>query len=163
MCGYYGPELNILLYYSCVDIASLAALKRKKMLENELEKLQGTKFQLEMNVNTLESAKINQETMVAMKKASDALKEIHGNLCVLTLRLPTPYRVCYSLTRFVSSTLDKVDKTMADIQEQTQLAAEIQDQISSGPLGAELDEVRCFVAEIPASHLESSLVVSRMN
>ena len=60
--------------------ASLAALKRKKMLENELEKLQGTKFQLEMNVNTLESAKMNQETMSAMKKAADALKHIHGNL-----------------------------------------------------------------------------------
>ena len=43
------------------------------------------------------------------------------------------------------STLDKVDKTMADIQEQTQLAVEIQDQISSGPIGADLDEVRyCF-------------------
>jgi len=96
---------------------SLAALKRKKMLENELEKLQGTKFQLEMNVNTLESAKINQETMLAMKKAADALKTIHGDLSI-----------------------DKVDKTMADIQEQTQLAAEIQDQISSGPLGADLDE-----------------------
>jgi len=97
--------------------ASLAALKRKKMLESELEKLQGTKFQLEMNVNTLESAKMNQETMSAMKKAADALKHIHGNL-----------------------TIDKVDKTMSEIQEQTQLAVEIQDQISSGPIGADLDE-----------------------
>jgi len=52
------------------------------MLENELEKLQGTKFQLEMNVNTLESAKMNQETMVAMKKAADALKHMHGDLYV---------------------------------------------------------------------------------
>lgn len=55
------------------------------MLENELEKLQGTKFQLEMNVNTLESAKINQETMAAMKKAADALKHIHGDLSVLSV------------------------------------------------------------------------------
>lgn len=31
---------------------------------------------------------------------------------------------------------------MADIQEQTQLAVEIQDQISTGPIGADLDEVR---------------------
>lgn len=97
--------------------ASMAALKRKKILENELEKLEGTKFQLEMNVNTLESAKINQETMLAMKKASDALKSIHGDL-----------------------TIDKVDKTMADIQEQTQLATEISEQISTGPLGADLDD-----------------------
>ena len=34
---------------------------------------------------------------------------------------------------------------MADIQEQTQLAVEIQDQISSGPIGTDLDEVcYCF-------------------
>jgi len=97
--------------------ASLAALKRKKVLENELEKLQGTKFQLEMHANTLESANLNRETMKAMKTAADALKKIHGDLSI-----------------------DKVDKTMADIQEQTQLAAEIQDQISSGPIGADLDE-----------------------
>jgi hypothetical protein len=48
---------------------------------------------------------------------------------------------------WVSRSIDKVDKTMADIQEQTQLAAEIQDQISSGPIGADLDEVRCLLAD----------------
>jgi len=48
------------------------------MLESELEKLQETKFQLEMSVNTVESTKMNQETMVAMKTAADALKHIHG-------------------------------------------------------------------------------------
>ena len=36
---------------------------------------------------------------------------------------------------------------MADIQEQTQLAVEIQDQISSGPIGADLDEVRCILPD----------------
>jgi charged multivesicular body protein 4 len=58
------------------------------MLENELEKLQGTRFQLEMNVNTLESAKMNQETMAAMKKAAGALKHIHGDLYVSFVTLP---------------------------------------------------------------------------
>jgi len=97
--------------------ASLAALKRKKALEKELETLQGTKFQLETYASTLESANLNLATMTAMKTAATTLKKIHGDL-----------------------TIDKVDKTMADIQEQTQLAAEIQDQISSGPIGFELDE-----------------------
>lgn len=97
--------------------ASLEALKRKKLLENDLEKLRGTKFQLEMHVNTLESAKLNQETMQAMQTASKALKRIHGDL-----------------------TIDAVDKTMAEIQEQTQLAVEIQDQISAVPMGADLDQ-----------------------
>ena len=60
----------------------MAALKRKKANEAELEKLQGTRFQLEMQVNTLESASFNAETMAAMKTASDALKTLHGQLCV---------------------------------------------------------------------------------
>ena len=58
----------------------MAALKRKKANEQELEKLQGTRFQLEMQVNTLESASFNAENMAAMKKAAGALKDIHGKL-----------------------------------------------------------------------------------
>ena len=53
----------------------------------------------------------------------------------------------HKLTRGGFSTIDRVDKTMADIQEQTQLAVEIQDQISSGPIGADLDEVRCILPD----------------
>ena len=36
-----------------------------------------------MQINTLESANFNQETMAAMKKGADALKVIHGNVYVL--------------------------------------------------------------------------------
>jgi len=57
-----------------------AALKRRKVTEQELDRLAGSRLQLEMQVNTLESANLNAETMAAMKKASDALKVIHGNL-----------------------------------------------------------------------------------
>jgi charged multivesicular body protein 4 len=59
-----------------------AALKRKKAFELEMDRLSGTRLQLEMQVNTLESANLNAETMAAMKKGSDALKSIHGGLCV---------------------------------------------------------------------------------
>lgn len=58
------------------------------MLENDLDKLQGSRLQLEAHVNTLESAKMNQETMAAMKKAADALKHIHGGLYVPALFRP---------------------------------------------------------------------------
>lgn len=61
-------------------IAATAALRRKKASEAELDRLAGTRLQLEMQVNTLESANLNAETMAAMKKASEALKVIHGNL-----------------------------------------------------------------------------------
>lgn len=62
-----------------------AALKRKKASEADLDRLGGTRLQLEMQVNTLESANLNAETMAAMKKAADALKVIHGNMCVLII------------------------------------------------------------------------------
>ncbi|KAI0729327.1 Snf7-domain-containing protein [Fomitopsis betulina] len=98
--------------------AATAALRRKKATEQELDRLQGTRFQLEMQVNTLESASFNAETMGAMKKASTALKDIHGKL-----------------------TIDKVDTTMADIQEQTQLANEVSEAISANTYaGLDIDE-----------------------
>lgn len=55
------------------------------MNEAELDRLAGTRMQLEMQIHTLESANLNAQTMTAMKKASDALKAIHGPLCVLVI------------------------------------------------------------------------------
>ncbi|PSR75023.1 hypothetical protein PHLCEN_2v9353 [Hermanssonia centrifuga] len=98
--------------------AATAALKRKKATEQELERLQGTRFQLEMQVNTLESASFNAETMNAMKKAAGALKDIHGKL-----------------------NIENVDSTMAEISEQTQLANEVSEAISTSTYtGMEIDE-----------------------
>ncbi|RDB22788.1 Vacuolar-sorting protein SNF7 [Hypsizygus marmoreus] len=95
-----------------------AALKRKKASEMELDRLAGTRLQLEMQVNTLESANLNAETMAAMKKASDALKVIHGNL-----------------------TMDKVDATMSTVNEQRELANEVAEAISNPMYGnMDLDE-----------------------
>jgi len=95
-----------------------AALRRKKATELEIDRLQGTRFQLETQVNTLESASFNAETMAAMKKAAGALKDIHGKL-----------------------TIDKVDATMADIQEHMQVANEVSEAISSSNYaGMEIDE-----------------------
>jgi len=93
-------------------------LKRKKASELELDRLAGTRLQLEMQVNTLESANLNAETMAAMKKAADALKVIHGNMNV-----------------------DKVDATMAAVNEQRAVADEIADIISNPAYtNADLDE-----------------------
>jgi charged multivesicular body protein 4 len=59
---------------------ALAALRRKKAHEEQMDKISGQRFQLETQMNTIESANLNAETMQAMKKGSDALKAIHGNL-----------------------------------------------------------------------------------
>lgn len=63
------------------------------MLENELEKMQGTKFQLQLHADTLESANLNRETMNAMEKASKALKIIHGDLYSPSTILPECMRL----------------------------------------------------------------------
>jgi charged multivesicular body protein 4 len=45
-----------------------------------MERLNGQRLQLEQQINTLESANLNLETMQAMKKASDALEQVHGSM-----------------------------------------------------------------------------------
>ena len=62
-----------------------AALKRKKLAEQELDRLGGTRLQIEMQVSTLESANLNAETMAAMKRGADALRIIHDKVYVLGL------------------------------------------------------------------------------
>jgi charged multivesicular body protein 4A/B len=60
-----------------------AALRRKKMHESDLDKLAGTRLQLEMQVNTLESANINANTLDVMRKGASALKDIYNGMCAL--------------------------------------------------------------------------------
>ncbi|KAF5370042.1 hypothetical protein D9758_001100 [Tetrapyrgos nigripes] len=113
-----------------------AALKRKKASEAELDRLSGTRLQLEMQVNTLESANLNAETMAAMKKGADALKVIHGNM-----------------------TMDKVDTVMNQINDQRALADEVAEAISN-PMGApeiDEDELQAELDELEQDELNERL------
>ncbi|KAL7419634.1 ESCRT-III subunit protein snf7 [Cryptotrichosporon argae] len=98
--------------------AATNALRQKKAYENELDKIAGTRLTLETQVNAIESANLNAETMLAMKKGAEALQGIHKNLQV-----------------------DKVDQTMDKIREQMDLTNEISDAISNPVgMGAMVDE-----------------------
>ncbi|KZT29331.1 Snf7-domain-containing protein [Neolentinus lepideus HHB14362 ss-1] len=114
------------------------ALIRKRAHETELDKLAGTRLQLESQVNTLESANLNAETMAAMKKGADVLKTIHGNM-----------------------TMDKVDATIAAIEEQRTIANEISDAISN-PMNAGVDiddeELKAELAELEQDQLNERLM-----
>ncbi|KAI5893835.1 Snf7-domain-containing protein [Schizophyllum commune H4-8] len=115
-----------------------AALKRKQMAQSELDRLGQTRLQLEMQVNTLENANLNAETMQAMKQATKALKDIHGNLSI-----------------------DKVDATMAEINEQRELANEVADAISNtANLGLDIDEdeLAAELGELEQEQLDERLV-----
>lgn len=82
--------------------AAKAALKRKKTHEHSLEQTQGQISTLEQQINAIESANINRETLKAMEEASKAMKQIHGHL-----------------------TVEKVDETMERLREQNALSDEI--------------------------------------
>ena len=56
------------------------ALKRKKLYESEVLKLQGARITLDSQINALESAVVNIETFQAMQKGANALKGIRGNM-----------------------------------------------------------------------------------
>ncbi|KAK9415382.1 putative Vacuolar-sorting protein SNF7 [Seiridium cardinale] len=97
--------------------AAKAALKRKKTHEHSLEQTTAQIGTLEQQINAIESANINRETLAAMQKAGEAMKQIHGKL--------TP---------------DKVDETMAQLQEQNALSEEIVNAITSNQIGEPIDE-----------------------
>ncbi len=101
------------------NLVALNALSRRKILENDLDKLTGTRTTIETQINAIENVNINFETMKAMKQGAQAMKSIHGSM-----------------------NADKVDATMDEIQNQIQLGEEISDAISR-PIGsaAEIDEV----------------------
>jgi flagellar hook-basal body complex protein FliE len=69
---YYGLPLH--------PSVAQAALRQKKAYENELDRIAGTRMTLETQVNAIESANMNLETMTAMRKGADALRNIHGSL-----------------------------------------------------------------------------------
>ncbi|KAI0026493.1 Snf7-domain-containing protein [Vararia minispora EC-137] len=112
------------------------ALRQKKMHEAELDRLGNQKMQLEIQINTLEGANMNAETMLAMKKGSEALKHIHKSLDI-----------------------DKVGTIMADIEDQRQLANEIADVIAqpSGDLIDE-DELKDELEQLQQEELDSQLL-----
>ncbi|MCJ1450744.1 ESCRT-III subunit protein snf7 [Mycoblastus sanguinarius] len=93
------------------------ALKRKKQHEHSLEQTNGQISMLEQQIYSIESANINQETLVAMKNAGAAMKQIHGKM-----------------------TMEDVDVTMEQLREQHELTQEIGNAITSMPITEPIDE-----------------------
>ncbi|KAI1332821.1 vacuolar-sorting protein SNF7 [Xylariaceae sp. FL0255] len=97
--------------------AAKAALRRKKAHEHSLDQTISQIGTLEQQINAIESANINRETLAAMQRAGDAMKQIHGKL-----------------------TVDKVDETMDALREQNALSEEIVNAITSNSIGEPVDE-----------------------
>ncbi|CAL8098850.1 unnamed protein product [Orchesella dallaii] len=93
--------------------AALMALKRKKRLEDELKRIDGTLTTIELQREALESARNNLQVLGAMQDAAKVLKNAHEHV-----------------------TADKVLDIMDEVNEQNEFASEIADAISN-PLGSD--------------------------
>lgn len=117
---------------------AIYCLKRKKMYEAEIEKLQGARMTLETQCMTLENAHVNMETFAALRSGAQQLQAIHQNLDV-----------------------DKVDDTMDDIQEEMATAEEIGRAISQ-PLGSAIYDDDDLEAELrEMEELEEKVVLEQ--
>ncbi|KAL3493090.1 Snf7-domain-containing protein [Aspergillus germanicus] len=97
--------------------AALAALRRKKVHEKNLEQTLAQIAQLEQQVYSIEAANINYETLNAMKAAGAAMDKIHNGM-----------------------TIEQVDEAMEKLREQQELNNEIAEAITRPAIPNEVDE-----------------------
>lgn len=115
---------------------ALFALKRKKMYEQEISKLQGTRITLDSQILAIESAAVNIETFRAMNTGKNAMKAMRGNI-----------------------DSDTVDEMMDDLQEEKDIHDAISEAISRP--GQELfddEELLNELAELDALEMEEQML-----
>jgi charged multivesicular body protein 4 len=96
--------LHVLIFH---NRGAIFCLKRKKMYEAEIEKLQGARITLEQQAMSLEGASVNIEVFKAVESGVHAMKTMRGNLDAA-----------------------RVDKIMDDIEEEKDLADQISEAIT---------------------------------
>ncbi|KAI3387577.1 hypothetical protein SNEBB_001029 [Seison nebaliae] len=115
-----GDELKKAKQYGTKNKrGALAALKRKKRYESQLNQIDGTLATLEYQRDCLENANSNAEVLKAMQQGAKALKGAHKEL----------------------GDVDNVHELMDDIQEQHTMVEEINNAISNPMnMGIDADE-----------------------
>ena len=112
-------------------------MKRKKMYEGEIDKIQNVKMTLETQVINLESAAQNAETFKAMEAGSKTMKKIRQDVGI-----------------------EKVDDIMDEIKEEMEMANEINNAIAApvDPFMADEDELLAELNALEAQDLEAELL-----
>jgi len=117
---------------------ALAALKRKKRFEKQLQQIDGTLTTIEFQREALENANTNTEVLKIMGQAAKALKNSHQDMDV-----------------------DKVHELMDEVQEQQEMANEISEAISN-PVGfgtdVDDDELLAELEELEQEQVEEKLL-----
>jgi len=115
---------------------ALFAMKRKKMFEKEIEKIQNVKMTLETQAMNLESAAQNATTFHAMAQGNQTMKKIRKDVGV-----------------------EKVDDIMDEIKEEMELANEVNEALQSmDPFLTDEDELLEELQALEMADLDAELL-----
>ncbi|KAI7744127.1 hypothetical protein M8C21_015071 [Ambrosia artemisiifolia] len=118
--------------------AAIQCLKRKRLYEQQIEQLGNFQLRIHDQMIMLESAKATTETVDALRTGAKTMKEMHKAV-----------------------NIDDVDKTMDEINEQTENMKQIQEALSA-PIGAaadfDEDELEAELEELEGADLEEQLL-----
>mmetsp|Transcript_19785 Transcript_19785/g.30073 ORF Transcript_19785/g.30073 Transcript_19785/m.30073 type:complete len:180 (+) Transcript_19785:301-840(+) len=118
-------------------LGAIFLMKRKKMYESEMEKIQNVKMTLETQVMNLESAAQNAATMKAMEAGTKTMKKIRQDVG-----------------------LDKVDDVMDEIREEMDMANEVSTAMGQqvDPIVMDDDELLAELNDLESADLEAELL-----
>jgi charged multivesicular body protein 4 len=114
---------------------ALMALKRKKMLETELETLMNSRMTLEQQINSLEAAQMNQIAVSALAHGVNVHKQLNQQIDV-----------------------EHVDQLMEDMQEQLDLQNEIAQVMSAGNRIGEDEDLMRELEQLQEATLDEQLI-----
>ncbi|XP_057977098.1 vacuolar protein sorting-associated protein 32 homolog 2-like [Malania oleifera] len=118
--------------------AAIKCLKRKRLYEQQIEQLGNFQLRVHDQMILLEGAKATTETVDALRTGAAAMKALHKAVNV-----------------------DDVDKTMDEINEQTESLKQIQEALSA-PMGSaadfDEDELEAELEELEGAELEEQLL-----
>ncbi|MBA0875518.1 hypothetical protein Goshw_006585 [Gossypium schwendimanii] len=118
--------------------AAIQCLKRKRLYEQQIEQLGNFQLRIHDQMIMLEGAKATTETVDALRSGASAMKAMQK-----------------------ATNIDDVDKTMDEINEQTENMKQIQEALST-PIGAaadfDEDELEAELEELEGAELEEQLL-----
>ncbi|RZS21337.1 hypothetical protein BHM03_00053966, partial [Ensete ventricosum] len=121
-----------------IRLAAIQCLKRKRLYEQQVEQLGNFQLRIHDQMIMLEGAKATTETVDALRTGAAAMKAMQK-----------------------ATNIDDVDKTMDEINEQTENMKQIQEALAT-PIGAaadfDEDELEAELEELEGAELEEQLL-----
>ncbi|KCV69451.1 hypothetical protein H696_03880 [Fonticula alba] len=113
---------------------ALNQLKRRKIISDDIAKLQGMRFNIETQMHSIESAAITADTMDSLKRSAETQKKIYNNM-----------------------DQDMIDDVMDDIREAADVTQEISNSLAAPLFNIDEDELLDELENEISSAVEDSL------